>query len=383
MVDPVNHHLAPLTFSDYIILIVDDTPANLAVLADYLGSYGFEIMTARSGEMALKRVQYALPDIILLDVLMPGIDGFETCQRLKADEVTQHIPVIFMTALTDPEHKVKGFAAGAVDYVTKPFHQEEVLARVRAHLRIRSLTRGLQVTNETLSETVDELKRTRKQLVVQEKLATLNQLAGKFGHELRNPLGVIANCIYFLQNALPGSDGLLNEYLAIMGVEIGKAEQIISALLDLSDMQSANRVEIAVSDLVTWTLVDCPPPDGVKVVISIDDEPCVFVDGEQIRQALVNLVTNAYQAMPDGGEMHFMAQVKWEQVQLSLVDTGEGISGASSPKIFEPLFSTKMHGLGLGLTVAKNLIELNGGSLAVESNEGQGTICVVTLPMRV
>ena len=139
-----------LNYQDYNILIVDDTPVNLKVIVDYLESYGFGIRIARSGESALRRAQYNQPDIILLDVLMPGIDGFETCRRLKSDEKTRDIPVIFMTSLTSTEDKVKGFEAGAVDYVTKPLHQEEVLVRITTHLRLRDLTLSLQEKNKQL-----------------------------------------------------------------------------------------------------------------------------------------------------------------------------------------------------------------------------------------
>lgn len=139
-----------LSFRDYSILIVDDTLVNLGVVVDYLESYGFGIRVARNGETALKRAQYDPPDIILLDILMPGLDGFETCRRLKAINTTKDIPVIFMTSLTSIEDKVKGFEAGAVDYVTKPLNQAEVLARVKTHLRLRDLTLSLQDKNRLL-----------------------------------------------------------------------------------------------------------------------------------------------------------------------------------------------------------------------------------------
>ena len=139
-----------LNYKDFNILIVDDTPVNLKVIVDYLESYGFGIRIARSGESALQRAQYNQPDIVLLDVLMPGMDGFETCHRLKADETTRDIPVIFMTSLTSTEDKVQGFEVGAVDYVTKPLHQEEVLARITTHLRLRDLTLSLQEKNKQL-----------------------------------------------------------------------------------------------------------------------------------------------------------------------------------------------------------------------------------------
>ncbi len=134
-------------FQGYTILIVDDNPTNLGVFVDYLEEHGFTTLVARNGESGLRRARYVQPDIILLDVMMPDIDGFETCRRLKANEITQDIPVIFMTALADAEDKVKGFEVGAVDYVTKPLEQKEVLARVTTHLRLRDLTRSLKKQN--------------------------------------------------------------------------------------------------------------------------------------------------------------------------------------------------------------------------------------------
>ena len=134
------------------IMIVDDVAANLGVLLDFLDSAGYEVLVAESGEGAL--AQLAQPDIILLDVTMPGIDGYETCKRLKADERWREIPVFFLTALNDTVDKVRGFAAGAVDYITKPLHPEEVLARVRAHLQIKVLQRELQERNSLLQKAI-------------------------------------------------------------------------------------------------------------------------------------------------------------------------------------------------------------------------------------
>jgi len=149
----------------HTVLIVDDNAINLKVISDYLKNFGFNIMVARSGEIALKRVQYALPDIVLLDIMMPGIDGFETCERLKANAHTKDIPVIFMTALSETEDKIKGFQAGAVDYVTKPLQYSEVLARVNTHLKIRELARSLQDQNEQLQCLTDKLQKTNAELV--------------------------------------------------------------------------------------------------------------------------------------------------------------------------------------------------------------------------
>lgn len=134
------------------LLIVDDVPANLGVLLDFLGDEDYEVLVAESGEGALSQLTYARPDIILLDVSMPGLDGYETCRRLKADARWRDIPVFFLTALSEPVDKLCGFQAGAVDYITKPLHPEEVLARVRAHLQIRALRRELEAQNALLQE---------------------------------------------------------------------------------------------------------------------------------------------------------------------------------------------------------------------------------------
>lgn len=149
-----------------VILIIDDTPTNLGFLVEFLTQAGFEVSVATSGETALKQLQHQRPDLILLDVMMPGIDGFETCRRLKAAETTRDIPVIFMTALSDTADKVQGFAAGGVDYVTKPLQQEEVLARVQTHLELRRLQRLLQEQNELLL--TEAQARQQAQLALQE-----------------------------------------------------------------------------------------------------------------------------------------------------------------------------------------------------------------------
>jgi DNA-binding response OmpR family regulator len=159
------------------ILLVDDTPENLEILVDTLKQRGFQLCLAKNGEAVFERLKYVRPDIILLDVLMPGMDGFEVCRRLKAAPDTQDIPVLFMTALPDVVDKVKGFEAGAVDYITKPFQQEEVLARIKAQLTIRTLQREL---NEAL------VRRSQRQM---EELRT--NLSRSVPHELGTPLNIV------------------------------------------------------------------------------------------------------------------------------------------------------------------------------------------------
>lgn len=144
------------------ILIVDDSSINLRLAVDYLEARNFVVLVAQDGESGLQRAKYARPQMILLDVLLPGMDGFETCRQLKADPQTKDIPIIFMTALTDTQDKVKGFAVGAVDYITKPIQQEELLARINTHLRVQALTRQLQKQNELLQQQAIELQVARQ-----------------------------------------------------------------------------------------------------------------------------------------------------------------------------------------------------------------------------
>ncbi|MEO1591576.1 MAG: response regulator [Cyanobacteria bacterium J06632_22] len=188
------------------VLLVDDNPTNLKVLAESIRDQGWITLVATDGETALEQTEYATPDLILLDVMMPGIDGFETCRRLKHNALTASIPIIFMTALSDTVDRVKGLELGAVDYITKPFQQEEVIARARLHLQLSQLSQTLeqrngelQALNQTLEQRVDartkelvqsvqELKETQIQLVQSEKMSALGQLVAGIGHEINNPI---------------------------------------------------------------------------------------------------------------------------------------------------------------------------------------------------
>ena len=226
------------------ILIVDDNPMNLKVLSTAIRDQGdWTILVATDGESAIEQAQYAHPDLILLDVMMPGIDGFETCQKLKTQEETRTVPIIFMTALADPEHKVYGLELGAVDYITKPFQKAEVIARIKLHLKLNHLNRDLEIQNNLLvqkieektiveaqlhaltqqledrvdkrtnelNESLDQLKQTQLQLVQQEKMSTLGNLVSGIAHEINNPIG-------FLQGNLKPTQEYVQELINLIAL---------------------------------------------------------------------------------------------------------------------------------------------------------------------
>ncbi|MEA5488497.1 MULTISPECIES: response regulator [Pseudanabaena] len=238
-----------------LILIVDDTPINLDVISDALIDAGFEVAIATSGERMFKQLQWSVPDLILLDVRMPIMNGFEVCQRLKSMESFKEIPIIFMTSLSDMESKTKGFELGAVDYVTKPFQEVEVLARIKTHLQLRRLTKNLEhqvwqrtvdleKANQQLAEysltlenRVEErtaaLREAQERVIAQEKLASLGTLTAGVAHELRNPLN-------FVKNYAEGSIGLAQDLFEILqptihSIEFAKAQHVQTLIADLQE----------------------------------------------------------------------------------------------------------------------------------------------------
>jgi signal transduction histidine kinase len=252
-------------------------------------------------------------------------------------------------------------------------------ARKRAEEALREYSERLE---ERVEERTRELREAQEQLIRKEKLTVLGQLAAGVGHELRNPLGVISNAVYLLQMNLPDADETTRESLEMIAEEVRNAAKIISDLLDFSRTRLPEREEVAVSELVTEVLEKRPPPKEVEVVTQIaPDLPPVCADPRQMEQVLVNLVVNAYQAMKGRGRLTISAQVEDGQLALSIADTGCGISEEDMAKLFEPLFTTKSRGIGLGLATSKSLVEANGGSVEVSGKLGKGSTFTVRLPL--
>ncbi len=363
------------------ILIVDDNPTNLQVLLSSLQEIGFETLIAQSGEGALRQVKYAQPDLILLDVMMPGIDGFETCRRLKENNTTREIPVIFMTALSDTVDKIKGFEVGGVDYITKPFQHEEVLARVNTHLTILKLQQQIQKKNEQLRE--------------------LNASKDKFfsiiAHDLKTPFSALLGFTRTVADSVVNFS--LDEMTEIF-IDLQKSAENLYALLE--NLLSWSRIQrgvmehqpdhIDVHELVVQNVTLFTPNAKQKQITllnSVRKETFAYADKNMIDSVIRNLLSNALKFTDANGSVEVSATQEDQFIKVSIADTGVGICEEDISKLFRIDVKYKNpgtageEGTGLGLNLCKDLIEKNGGKIWVESDAGKGTTFRFTLPQPV
>lgn len=421
------------------ILLVDDNPNNIKVLSEAIHAYGWKALMATDGESAIEQTEYAQPNLILLDVMMPGIDGFETCRRLKANPDTQNIPIVFMTALSDSTDKVKGLEIGAVDYITKPFQQEEVIARLKLHLKISHLTRTLEqrVQERTgqLTKSLQQLQQTQLQLIQSEKMSTLGQLVAGIGHEINNPIGFIGGnfchieeyindllrLLRLQQQKLPPSPDIeelieeidleyltedLPKLLASMHQGIDRLKDISLSLRTFARADISSKVEFQIHEGIDSTLMllkhrlkgngDCPT---IEIVKQYGDLPAITCYPGQLNQVFMNIIANAIDAFDDlersnssqemaafPNTITLATSVDSEQgtVTICIQDNGPGIVPEIQARIFEPSFTTKPvgKGTGLGLAISHQIIvDKHNGQISCSSVPGTGTKFTITLPI--
>jgi signal transduction histidine kinase len=360
------------------ILIVDDDPTNLNILVDYLYQLGYRVLIAPDGEQALRQIEHVLPDLILLDVMMPGLDGFEICRRLKARESTRDIPIIFMTALSDPDDKIEGFMAGGVDYITKPFHHKEVSMRVKTHVTLRRLQQELQQKNQRL----------------QEVNASKDKFFSIVAHDLRSPLGALRE--------LPG--------IILGNIENYSREDLVALIMAQRD--ATQNVYALMENLLTWARIQRGHIEFLPQ--SLELEPLVTQNIELLRlnaqqkqialhnrvpsvlrvhadyhilnAILRNLISNAIKFTKAQGMITVSATPIDPLVTVSVADTGIGIAPEQISKIFR--IDTKFkrrgtageQGTGLGLILCQEFVEKHQGTLNITSQPGQGTTVTFTLP---
>lgn len=415
------------------ILIVDDNSTNLSVLSQALKIAGYKVRVAVDGETALSILEKSdiapnkipLPELILLDVQMPGIDGFETCRRIKANPATNAIPVIFMTALADAESKVKGLSLGAVDYITKPFEQDEVIARVNIHWRLKQLTDNLE---QQVKERTAALQQAQVQVVQREKLSALGQLVAGVAHEINNPLTFLVSNIEPAKEYLADISEVLSLYkkyypepasdiaLKISEVDLEFALEDFSNLLDsmqvgterikdislslrnFSRSDRDTRIAIDLHEALDSTLLllkhrlkeqgDRP---AIEVIQNYGELPAIECYPGPMAQVFMNLLANAIDALEEAWEkdrrplaITIDTATQIHKAIVRIADNGLGMTDEIQQHLFEPLFTTKTvgKGTGLGLSISQQIVtDKHGGKLLCKSVAGAGCEFAIELPL--
>lgn len=357
------------------ILVVDDTPANLRLLSNMLSEQGFKVRSVINGPMALTAIRAAPPDLVLLDINMPGMNGYEVCEQLKADPTTRDIPIIFISALDEVHDKVKAFTVGGVDYITKPFQFEEVLARVRTHLALRNLQRKLQAEIEE-----------RDRLI-----AELDAYAHTVAHDLKNPLTALQGFSTLLlkryQRLTPEE---IEQNLNMIAQNARKMTNIIDELLLLSSVRKVDEVVCEPLDMgrivqeAKSRLVDMIAASGA-LIEEPETWPTAIGHAAWVEEVWANYLSNAikYGGVPPhirlGGEV-----VSDGQVRFWVRDNGPGLSPEERARLFTPferLGQVRAKGHGLGLSIVRRIVEKLGGEVGVESAPGAGSLFYFTLPV--
>ena len=379
-----------------------------------LARAGYRVLEAEEGREALRLARAQKPDLAVIDVVLRDIGGIQVCREIKEDDTLESMGVILLSGLeTASESQAAGLEAGADDYVARPLSNRELLARVEALLRLKRARDELRRQAERLKREVTERKRAeqaleehrehledlvedrtwelqeaQERLLRREKLAVLGQLAGGVSHELRGPLEAIKNVAYFLTTALEEErDPEVKEMLDILEREVKRSDAIIRDLLNFARTRTPERRPLNVNHLLEEIIGRTDVPSDVQVILRLKDSlPTLLADPYQLDQLFDNLIQNAIQAMPEGGRLTVTtsgdsrrALTSGGEVTVSIADTGVGILKDDIQRVFEPLFTTKAKGIGLGLALAKTLVEAHDGTIAVRSEVGQGTTFTVRL----
>ncbi len=399
------------------ILIIDDMPFEVKLLSIFLNKMGFKVLAAYNGQKGIQAAELAQPDLILLDVVMPGIDGFEVCEKLKNHPKTQDIPIIFMTARsTEILDKIKGFELGAADYITKPFEHQDVLARINTHLKLHHLQQQLRLQNQQLQEEVNLRKQAEKSLQKERnglvertvylseanaKLAHIARLKDEFlanmSHELRTPLNAILGISEALQEEIYGSlNDLQRKSMRTLEDSGRHLLALINDILDLSKIEAEKLTlqigTVSVNQICQASLrmtKEVAYKKQIRVSTTIDYTlETMQADERRLKQILVNLLSNAIKFTPAGGsvKLEVIGDAEHGVVDFSVRDTGIGIAKEQIKDIFEPFMqldgslNRMQEGTGLGLSLVYRLTEMHGGSISIESEVDQGSCFTISLP---
>ncbi|MGD8777504.1 MAG: response regulator [Ignavibacteria bacterium] len=373
------------------ILIVDDIPEDVDILKELLA--GYKKVVALNGETALQIINESPPDLILLDIIMPGMSGHYVCERIKADDKTKEIPIIFITAMDEVADIIKGFQLGAVDYITKPFQPEEVLSRVKTHLQLSSFKKRLLNINKELQEKVDE--RTAELIAEKDKAVEANRIKSDFlmlmSHELRTPMGGILGFADILRNEIKDE-----EHRDIAETLYSAAERLrdtLNSILALSQLESTklkpHPVEIDIIARINKLLPSHEikaKAKNLEIFFEQDNEELVAkIDPAMFDVIFNNIVSNAIKFTPKGS-IHIKTFRENGYDCFSVTDTGIGIPGEKHKIIFEEFRQVEegvcrnFQGVGLGLSLVKKYVDLQKGKIFFESEVNKGTRFTIMLP---
>lgn len=365
------------------ILIVDDTPQNLHLLSSMLIEQGYDVRSAINGSVALMAVDKIQPDLILLDINMPHMSGFEICERLKSNKETCTIPIIFLSAMDETLDKIKALRSGGVDYITKPFQIEEVIARVERQLELKKLQTALHQAK------VDALR-----ALEQEK--ELNRLKSEFvsmiSHDFRTPLTTIQACadlIRYSEDQL--SPDTKNRYFDKINLSVEHMLDLLDEVLLIGSIEAGGiqfqptltNISQYCYDLIETIQVGSNLQHQIHIAMNCDNMQAM-IDPTLLRQILNNLLSNAVKYSPKDQPISFDLNCSSHSIEFRICDRGIGIPLNSQKHLFEPFYrcpnTGEIQGTGLGLTIVKRCVDAHQGQIHIESQEGIGTTVTVTLP---
>ena len=361
-----------------LILIVDDIPRNLQVLGNILKNEGYETAVATSGKQALATIEKAKPDLILLDIMMPEMDGYEVCRQIKSHTDYKDIAIIFLTGKSDSGEIVKGFNLGASDYITKPFQKSELMARVRTQLEIKAY-------RDTIEEQNEQLNRHN---------ANKDRLFSIISHDLRSPFQGLLGLTQILHEELDTLErDEIIEYIGMIHQSSSKFYNLLENLLQWTIVERGqidfNPEPIRILDVITEIIElysAVSRHKDIRYEIEADNSLQLYSDLNALQTILRNLLSNAIKFSNPGGTVKIKATANGQFTELGIIDAGVGMEPGSAAKIFDIDHmksrpgTQNEKGSGLGLLITKSLIERGGGSIRVESTPGEGSAFYFTQP---
>ncbi|HYV19233.1 MAG TPA: hybrid sensor histidine kinase/response regulator [Verrucomicrobiae bacterium] len=369
------------------ILVVDDDERNVRLVESMLKPNGYRILHAYDGQEALRRVDSDSPDLMVLDVMMPDLSGFELCGMLRARHATRLLPILMVTALHAMEDKVKGLELGADDFLTKPINRSELLAKVKALLRVK----GLQ--DEIEARKLELEGKNRELLTIQRFKESMSQMVV---HDLKNPLAGIMGNIQLMQMQRGQMPPGRQEELLIRSLESARQmARMIQNILEVAKLEEQKmplrREPVTIQEVAAEQVADLmslSARDGIRLDCDVPaDLPPVDADRGLLSRILANLLSNAFKHTPSGGRVTVSARESEGSIAVRVQDTGEGIPADLLPYIFEKFVAgesedrrRQSYDSGLGLTFCRLAVECHGGRIGVESRPGEGTTVTFHLP---